>query len=118
MIIIYKNIYFIKFSKFQIKIDKIKLLPPKEYINLILNYLKDESKIPKISDNDELKEYEIDVFSPNFFANLCHNCIYFYQINKKKYISSEERKYFFKEVDNMLDTIHGDLLLIFWRRIF
>ena len=88
--------------------DTIKLLPPKEYISLILNYLKDESKIPKISDNDELKEYEIDVFSPNFFANLCHNCIYFYQINKKKYINSEERKYFFKEVVNMLDTIHGE----------
>ena len=88
--------------------DKVNFLPPEEYISLILNYLKDESKIPKISDNEELKEYEIDVFSPNFFANLYHNFIYFYQINKKQYISSEEQKYFFEEVVNMLDIIHGE----------
>ena len=88
--------------------DKVNLLPPEEYISLILNYLKNESKIPKKSDNEELKEYEIDVFSPNFFANLCHNFIYFYQINKKQYISSEEQKYFFEEVVNMLDIIHGE----------
>lgn len=72
------------------------LFPPEKYISLILKYLKDESQIPKIDGKEELMEYEIDLFSPNFFANLCHNCIYFYQINKKKYISSEERKYFFK----------------------
>lgn len=86
--------------------DKDILFPPEKYISSILNYMKDETRIPKIDDKKELREYEIDVFSQNFFANLCHNYIYFYYINKKKYIVSEEQKYFFEEVVDVLDIIH------------
>ena len=48
-------------------------MTPEKYISLILIYLKDEAKIPKIDNKEEKREYEIDVFSETFFANLYHN---------------------------------------------
>ena len=76
------------------------------YIKPILYYLKDFSKIPKIENKEELLEYELDVFSANFYENLLHNFLYFYTINETKKIDSDAHKYLIKEIVNILDIIY------------
>ena len=66
--------------------EKMPVLTPKDYITLIISYLNDESKIPKIDMVKETKEWKIDIFSENLFEQLYHNLLYFYKNNGKKNI--------------------------------
>ena len=83
-------------------------LTPKDYIKLIISYLKDESKIPKIDMLKETKEWEMDIFSENLFEQLYHNLLYFYKNNGKKNICTEVQNYFFAEIANVLDIINEE----------
>ena len=82
------------------------VISPKEYINLIITFLKDDSKIPKTEITKETKELEIDIFSENMFEQLYNNLLYFYGLNQKRNIKNEMQKYFFSEIVNILDIIH------------
>ena len=81
---------------------------PKDYIELIVSYLKDESKIPKMDVDKETKEWEMDIFSENLFEQLYHNFLYFYKNHQKKNITTEVQNYFFAEIANILDIIHEE----------
>lgn len=88
--------------------EKMSVLAPKDYTTLIISYLNDESKIPKIDMVKETKEWKIDIFSENLFEQLYHNLLYFYKNNGKKNISTEVQNYFFKEIANILDIIREE----------
>lgn len=76
-----------------------------DYINLIITYLKDPSKIPQEKMDEKTKELKIDIFSDNLFENLYHNLLYFYKLHGKANNQSEIEKYFFSEIVNILDII-------------
>ena len=78
---------------------------PKDYINFIISFLKDDSKIPKNKIREETKEHIIDIFSENLFEQLYHNLLYFYGLHQKKNIGNEVQRYFFSEITNILDII-------------
>ena len=90
--------------------------PPKDYINLIISFLKDDSKIPKTS--EETKELKVDIFSENMFEQLYHNLLYFYRLHKKKNIRNEIQKYFFSEIINILDIIQERSIKMFLENNF
>ena len=91
---------------------------PKEYLNFIINFLKDDSKLPKTKICEEVKELEIDIFSENMFEQLYNNLLYFYGLHQKKNIGNEVQKYFFSEIINILDIIHETNFDIFFRNNF
>lgn len=80
----------------------------KDYINLIIRYLKDDSKIPQNEMNEETKEWKIDIFSDNLFEQLYHNLLLFYKLNRMKNIGNKLQKYFFEEIVNILDIIYEE----------
>ena len=91
---------------------------PKDYIELIVSYLKDESKIPKMDVDKETKEWEMDIFSENLFEQLYHNFLYFYKKYQKKNIVTEAQKYFFTEIVNILDIIHEESSFSYFNKNF
>ena len=94
------------------------ILSPKDYIDLIASYLKDESKITKMDMDKETKEWEIDIFSENLFEQLYHNFLYFYKKYQKKNIVTEAQKYFFTEIVNILDIIHEESSFSYFKKNF
>lgn len=91
---------------------------PKEYLNFIIIFLKDDSKIPKTKISEEAKELEIDIFSENMFEQLYNNLLYFYGLHQKKNIGNEVQKYFFSEIINILDIIYETNSDIFFKNNF
>ena len=81
-------------------------LTPNDYLKLIISYLKDESKIAESKMNEEKMEYELDLLSEKLFENLYHNLLFYYKLYKKKNIKTEEQKYFFEEIVNILEIIY------------
>ena len=90
----------------------------KDYINLIISYLKDDSKIPQNEMNEETKEWKIDIFSDNLFEQLYHNLLLFYKLNRMKNIGNKLQKYFFEEIVNILDIIYEEDSNIFFQFYF
>jgi len=93
-------------------------LTSNDYINFIISYLKDDSKIPKDKFKEETKEGEIDIFSKNFFEQLYHNLLYFYKLSGKKNIGTDVQRYFFSEISNILGIIHEVSPTIFFDNNF
>ena len=91
---------------------------PKEYLSLLIYYLNNDSKILENINNEELKETEIDVLSDNLFIHLYHNFLYFYKLNKKTNISTEEQEYFYKEITNIFNIIHESNPDLFFKNDF
>ena len=90
----------------------------KDYINLIISYLKDESKIPQNEMNEETREWKIDIFSDNLFEQLYHNFLLFYKLNGMKNIGNKLQQYFFEEIVNILDIIYEEDSSIFFQFYF
>ena len=98
--------------------NKILSSTSKDYISLILNYFKDDLFLKNINNKEELTECEIDVFSNNLFENLYNNCLYFYHLHKKQNIESDEKKYLFSEIVNILDIINETSTFYFLKNDF
>ena len=81
-------------------------LSPNDYIKSIICYLKDESKIPESKISEEKMELELDLLSENLFENLYHNLLFYYKLYQKQNIQTEEQKYFFTEIVNILEFIY------------
>ena len=84
-------------------------LTPNDYLKLIISYLNDESKITESKMNDLTKECELDLVSEKLFENLYHNLMFYYKLYGKKNIKTEEQKYFFTEVANILEIIYASI---------
>lgn len=76
-----------------------------KYLKLIILYLKNAEKILDIKFNEEPQEKDIDIFSKDLFESLYNNLLVFYKKYGKKNISTEEKKYFFSEILNLLEII-------------
>ena len=85
-----------------------------KYIELIIECLKDESKVLKELENKELNELEIDIFSGELYQNLYKNLLYFLTI--KSPIKFEEQKYFHSEIVNLLRIIYESNPRYFFER--
>ena len=70
-----------------------------EYLRMIRNY----SYIKK---DKELKEHELDIASNQFFQLLYNNMQVFYTQYERKNINSEEQKFIFSEIFDILDIIY------------
>ena len=79
---------------------------PMNYINLILQFLKGDSNINSAFNKGMLSEYELDLSSKDLFKQIFNNMIYFHIHNENHKIESEEQKYFYSEIINILDIIH------------
>ena len=82
------------------------LATPMNYINYILQFLKGNSSIKSLFNNEITKEYELDLTSSDLYKNLFNNMIYFDIHNKNDKIISEEQNYFYSQIINILDIIH------------
>ena len=80
----------------------------KDYINLIITYLKDDSKIPKNEMNEETKELKINIFSDDLCEKLYHNMLFFIKLNGMKKVENKLQLYFFSEIINILDIINEE----------
>ena len=88
-------------------------LTSNDYIKTIISYLKDESKMTESIINEEKEELGLDLLSENLFANLYHNLLFYYKLYKKQNIKTEEQKYLFNEIVNMLEIIHNSNSITF-----
>ena len=77
-----------------------------DYIKSIICFLKDESQITESKLNEEKKELELDISSESLFENLYHNLLFYYKLYIKKNIKTEEQKYLFKEIVNILEIVY------------
>ena len=77
-----------------------------EYLRLILNYLKNDSKISELPKSKELKENDLDISSNNFFKSLYYNLLFFFKKYGKNNISTEKQKYFYFEIVELLEIIY------------
>lgn len=94
------------------------VLAPKDYITLIISFLKNDSTFPKDKISEEIYERKIDLFSENLFEHLYHNLLYFYKLHQRNNIGNEIQKYFFTEMVNILDIINKEKPNIFFRNNF
>ena len=81
-------------------------LTTNDYIKSIICFLKDESQITESKLNEEKKEFELDLSSESLFENLYHNLLFYYKLYKKQNIKTEEQKYLFKEIVNILEIAY------------
>ena len=81
-------------------------LTTNDYIKSIICFLKDESQITESKFNEEKKEFELDLSSESLFENLYHNLLFYYKLYKKQNIKTEEQKYLFKEIVNILEIVY------------
>ena len=77
-----------------------------DYIKFIISYLKDESKIQESKMKDVKNELELDLLSQSLFGNLYNNLLLYYKLYQKKNIKTDEQKYLFKEILNILEIIY------------
>ena len=77
-----------------------------DYIKSIINFLKDEPKIPESKMNEVKMELELDLLSKSSFRNLYYNLLFYYKLYQKKNIKTDEQKYFFKEILSILEIIY------------
>ena len=77
-----------------------------DYIKLIIEGFKDVSKLCKNRKNQELKEYEIDIFSKDLFQRLYNNLLYFCTYEKDNTNPNEVQNYFYSEIAYILDIFH------------
>ena len=80
---------------------------PQQYIELIIQYLKDEKKLQekvKSEELKELKEIKIDIFSNALFQQLYWNLLYFYTI-KKENSKPKEQEFLLTEIVELLQII-------------
>ena len=88
-------------------------LTSNDYIKTIISYLKDESKMTESIINEEKEELGLVLLSENLFANLYHNLLFYYKLYKKQNIKTEEQKYLFNEIVNILEIIHNSNSITF-----
>ena len=81
-------------------------LTTNDYIKSIICFLKDESQITESKLNEEKEEFELDLSSESLFENLYHNLLFYYKLYKKQNIKTEEQKYLFKEIVNILEIVY------------
>ena len=77
-----------------------------KFVDSIMKGLKHDYKISSARNNQVLKECEIDVLSDKLFQQLYNNLLCFYNEHKKDNIHSQEKKYIFLEIVNILDIIY------------
>jgi len=80
---------------------------PQQYIELIIQYLKDEKKLQekvKSEELKELKEIKIDIFSNALFQQLYWNLLYFYTIKKENF-KPKEQEFLLTEIVELLQII-------------
>ena len=96
-----------KFSKQDKQTKKIKEEQQQlKYVDSIMKGLKYDYKISSARSNQTLKECDIDVLSDKLFQQLYNNLLCFYNEYKRDNIDSQEKKYTFSEIVNILDIIH------------
>jgi len=85
------------------------------YLNKIFSFLRDiENSNAILPDVDKaLKEKEINVLSEDLFKDLYNNLLYYYKLNGKKKIESNEQKSFYKSLYELLNIIFESNLSIF-----
>ena len=84
-----------------------------DYIKFIISYLKDESKIQESKMKEVKNELELDLLSQSLFGNLYNNLLLYYKLYQKKNIKTDEQKYLFKEILNILEIIYDSNPIIF-----
>ena len=91
----------------------------KDFLYSIIYFLKDNSKISEIKNDEELKEIDIDMHQGNLFESLYHNLICFYK-NYEDYntIISEIQKYFRREITDVLVILYENRPKIFFENDF
>lgn len=78
----------------------------KKNIQLIIDGLYNNSKLLlETKEIQKLKEYELDILSDNLIHQLYNNLLFFYNKYGKNTIKTEEEKYIYTQIVNILDII-------------
>ena len=83
-------------------------LKEEDYLKNIFSFFenidKENSIIPEYSTN--LNEVELNIPSKDLYKDLYNNLLYYYQSNGKKYIETNEQKYFYKALLDLFKIIY------------
>ena len=87
----------------------------KDYLKEIFSFLNDIEKNSNITlPNIECKENEINLSSQSLFKELYSNLILYYKINNKRKIETNEQKYFYSALFDVLNIIYNSKSDIFY----
>ena len=87
----------------------------KDYLKEIFSFLNDIEKNSNITlPNIECKENEINLSSQSLFKELYSNLILYYKINNKSKIETNEQKYFYSALFDVLNIIYNSKSDIFY----
>jgi len=82
-------------------------LEQKHFLKEIISLLKDINKgSPALPSNIDLKENEIDISSKNLFKDLYINLLYYYKLNQRTKIETEEQEYFYSALADIFFIIY------------
>ena len=82
-----------------------------DYLSKIFSFLQeienlDNNNTILIDYNPDLNEIDLDIQSKHLFKDIYNNLLYYYQLNETKNISSNEQKYFYRALIDIIRIIY------------
>ena len=93
-----------------------------DYLSKIFSFLQeienlDNNNTILIDYNPDLNEIDLDIQSKDLFKDIYNNLLYYYQLNETKNISSNEQKYFYRALIDIIRIIMNLIQTFFIKMI-